>query len=245
MPVVWGQLKIHNKVSADLTDASQPRSISLQAGAAHVAGVLRDRIVKGEIAAGYRLVERQLSRELNVSRTPIREALKLLEADGLIEISLHRGAVVCEYRPEDAFALFDAIAVLEGLAAKRLCEAMTPDILQELEDLHGMMVGHYRAGRRNDYFDLNTVIHDLIIRRAGNPVLATTHERLMVRARRGRFIAIMNPDRLAHAVSEHEALMHMFRTGDARHAATVWEQHLRHTGEAVAEALRDSKSAKN
>ena len=225
-----------------MTDVSQQFSNSLKAGAAHVAGLLRDRIVKGEIAAGDRLIERQLSKELDVSRTPIREALKLLEADGLIEISLHRGAIVSEYRPEDASALFDVIAVLEGLAAKRLCETMTSDLLQKLEDLHGKMLEHHRAGRRNDYFDLNTVIHDFIIRHAGNPMLATTHERLMVRARRGRFIAIANPERLAQAVSEHEALMHMFRTGDAQHAATVWEQHLRHTGDAVSTALRDSRS---
>lgn len=226
-----------------MTGAPQQYMDSLKAGASHVARLLRDRIVKGEIEAGDRLIERQLSQELDVSRTPIREALKLLEADGLVEISLHRGAIVSEYRPEDASALFDVIAVLEGLAAKRLCERLTPDLLQKLEDLHGTMLEHHRAGRRNDYFDCNTVIHDFIIRHSGNPMLPTTHERLMVRARRGRFIAIMNPVRLAQAVSEHEALMHMFRTGDALHAGTVWEQHLRHTGETVSEALRDSRSA--
>ena len=228
-----------------MTDALQQHSDNAKAGAAHVAGLLRDRIVKGEIAAGDRLIERQLSKELDVSRTPIREALKLLEADGLIEISMHRGAIVSEYRPEDASALFEVIAVLEGLAARRLCAAMTSDRLQKLEDLHGTMLEHHRAGRRNDYFDCNTVIHDFIIRHSGNPMLETTHERLMVRAKRGRFIAIMNPDRLAQAVSEHEALMHMFRTGDAQHAATVWEQHLRNTGETVAEALLDSINANN
>lgn len=226
-----------------MTDALQQRSDNATAGAAHVAGLLRDRIIKGEIAAGDRLIERQLSKELDVSRTPIREALKLLEADGLIEISMHRGAIVSEYRSEDASALFDVIAVLEGLAAKRLCETMTPDLLQKLEDLHGTMLDHHKAGRRNDYFDCNTVIHDFIIRHAGNPMLETTHERLMVRARRGRFIAIMKPERLAQAVGEHEALMHMLRTGDAQHSATVWEQHLRHTGETVAEALRNSRNA--
>ncbi|MEM1075471.1 MAG: GntR family transcriptional regulator [Pseudomonadota bacterium] len=213
----------------------------LKAGAAQVADILRDRIIKGKIKAGGRLVERHLSAELNVSRTPIREALKLLEADGLIEISMHRGAIVSDYRPEDAFALFDVIAVLESLAAKRVCEIMTASLLQQLEDMHGDMLAHHAAGRRNAYFDLNTVIHDFIIRHAANPVLATTHERLMIRARRGRFLAIMNPDRLSQAVSEHETLMQMFRDGDVGQAATVWERHLRHTGETVAAALRDSE----
>ena len=86
--------------------------------AEQVAATLRDRIVKGELAPFDRIVERRLSAELNVSRTPIREALKLLEADGLIEITLHRGAIVSEYRPEEAFLLFDVIAMLEGLAAR-------------------------------------------------------------------------------------------------------------------------------
>lgn len=223
-----------------MLNTPQPHTSDPKAGAAHVAAILRDRIVKGEIKAKDRLVERHLSAELNVSRTPIREALKLLEADGLIEISMHRGAIVSDYRPEDAFALFDVISVLEGLAAKRLCEMMTPEVLQRLEDLHGTMLDHHTADRRNDYFDLNTVIHDFIVGRADNPTLTTTHQRLMIRARRGRFLAIMNPDRLVQAVGEHEALMQAFRDGDASQAASVWEQHLRHTGETVASALRDS-----
>ena len=208
-----------------------------KAGAAQVAAILRDRIVKGDIKAKDRLVERQLSAELNVSRTPIREALKLLEADGLIEISLHRGAIVSDYLPDDALALFDVISVLESLAAKRVCETLTPAVLQQLEDFHGMMLDHHNAGRRRDYFDLNTIIHDFIIRQAANPMLLETHERLMIRARRGRFLAIMNPERLSQAVSEHETLMQAFRNKDASLAENVWEQHLRHTGETVAAAL--------
>ena len=142
-----------------------------------------------------------------MSRTPIREALKLLEADGLIEITLHRGAIVSEYRPEEAFLLFDVIALLESLAARRVCENITAETLQRLEDFHGEMLDHHRAGRTNDYFDINTIIHDYIVESSSNSVLIATHERLMIRARRGRFLAILNPDRLTQAVSEHEDLM--------------------------------------
>lgn len=220
--------------------ARPPLSSDQKAGATQVAAILRDRIVKGEIKSQDRLVERQLSAELNVSRTPIREALKLLEADGLIEISLHRGAIVSDYRPKDASALFEVIAVLESLAAKRVCETMTPTLLQHLEDLHGRMLDHHRAGRRNDYFDHNTIIHDLIIKHAANPMLVSTHERLMIRARRGRFLAIMNPDRLAQAVGEHDALMQAFRAKDTDKAGQIWEKHLRHTGETVAASLSES-----
>jgi DNA-binding GntR family transcriptional regulator len=102
------------------------------------------------------------------------------------------------------------------------------------------MLEHHRAGRRNDYFDLNTMIHDFIVQQAANPVLLATHERLMIRARRGRFLAIMEPDRLTQAVSEHEELMQAFRTRDAHAATRVWEKHLRHTGETVSTALSTS-----
>lgn len=218
-----------------------PSNQNTKAVAEQVATVLRDRIVKGELAARDRIVERQLSAELNVSRTPIREALKLLEADGLIQITLHRGAIVSEFRPKDAFALFDVIAVLESLAAKRVCEAMTSSILQRLEDYHGTMMDYHKDGRTNDYFDHNTLIHDFIIETSANPILNMTHQRLMIRARRGRYLAILDPERLEQAVSEHESLLCAFREGQAETAAKVWETHLRHTGETVAAVLLAEK----
>lgn len=218
------------------TDTAKPPSP--KAVAEEVAAILRDRIVKGELAPLDRIVERRLSAELNVSRTPIREALKLLESDELITISLHRGAHVSQYRPEDAEALFDVISVLEGLAARRLAEGITPATLQHLEDLHGEMLEFHRLGAATDYFDINTVIHDIIVNHCGNPVLAANHRRLIARARRGRYLAIVDPHRLAQAVAEHEAIMQAFRARDPDMAARVWETHLRHTGETVADVLR-------
>jgi DNA-binding GntR family transcriptional regulator len=224
---------LHNEATVDTNKPPSPKAV-----AEEVAAILRDRIVKGELAPLDRIVERRLSAELNVSRTPIREALKLLESDELITISLHRGAHVTEYLPQDAEALFDVIAVLEGLAARRLAEVITPATLQRLEDLHSDMLECYRSEAATDYFDINTVIHDIIVDHCGNPVLAANHRRLIARARRGRYLAIVNPDRLAQAVAEHEAIMQAFRLRDPDAAADVWETHLRHTGETVANVLR-------
>lgn len=217
-----------------------PVSKNPKAVAEQVAAILRDRIIKGQLAPRDRIVERQLSAELDVSRTPIREALKLLEVDGLIDITLHRGAVVCDYRPEDAVALFDVIAVLEGLAARRFCAAVTEETLQKIEDLHRDMLEHHAAGRMGAYFDVNSVIHDAIVAGSGNPELQATHEKLMIRARRGRFLAIMKAERLAEAVAEHEILMRCLHARDAEGAAQIWETHLRHTGETLADVLGQS-----
>ena len=203
-----------------------------------VADVLRDRIIKGVLPAGERLVERKLSAELNVSRTPIREALKLLQADSMIDISRHKGAQVKEFSAQQALELFDVIASLESLAAERLAERITEDQLDALEQLHEKMLTQYRAGNADEYFNLNSEIHEKILTSCGNPILQQIHTKMMARARRGRFMAIMNPDRLRAAVQEHELLMIAFRAKDAEAARKIWRLHLLHTGQTVKEVLR-------
>jgi DNA-binding GntR family transcriptional regulator len=211
--------------------------------AAHaVAETLRNRIVKGDLLPGTRIVERKLSAELQVSRPPVREALKLLRADGLIEISLHRGAQVTAYSAAEALNLFDVIAVLESRAARHLTARFDADLLDRLEGLHAQVVHHHRRGALDAYFAANSAVHDTIVAECGNPELADAHRRLMMRARRGRFLAIMDSDRWSQAVAEHEALMAAIRSGDAASAAGVWDQHLQHTGEAVAAILREAET---
>ncbi|SFA73943.1 transcriptional regulator, GntR family [Poseidonocella pacifica] len=202
-----------------------------------VADTLRDRIVKGIYPPGSRIVERTISAELNVSRTPVREALKLIAADGLIVISRNKGAQVVQYSPQEALALFDVIASLESLAAERLVESIDAQTLDLLEEMHDRMMTYYKIGSHDDYFDTNSEIHDFIIECCGNAIVAETHRKLMARARRGRFLAIMQPNRLTEAVSEHDELMEALRTKDAERAAKVWRRHLLHTGETVAALL--------
>ena len=212
-------------------------SVAATASAERVAEVLRDRIVKGEFPAGARLKERALSVELAVSRTPVREALKLLQADGLVEISLHKGAQVVGYTPREAVNLFELIAVLEALAAERLAARIDTATLARLETLHARMLRQYEAGDAIAYFDLNTEIHDTIVAASSNPELIDSHKRVAARARRGRFLAIMDAERWREAVGEHEAVMRAFRRRDPAAAARVWRLHLDNTGATVAAAL--------
>lgn len=215
-----------------------PPAGDVTAVAQWVADVLRDRIVKGVLPAGTRIVERKLSAELEVSRTPVREALKLLHADNLIDISRNKGAQVKVFSAPEASELFDVIASLESLAAERLAETITKDQLDVLEHMHASMLAKLDAGEADAYFDINSEIHDTILRECGNPILQEMHTKLMARARRGRFMAIMNPDRLKTAVDEHEQLMSAFRDKNAEAARQVWRIHLLQTGESVQEILR-------
>lgn len=222
----------------EATAPSEPTAI-----AQWVADVLRDRIVKGSYPPGARLVERKISAELEVSRTPVREAIKLLDADGLIGISRNKGAQVLQLGPEEARKIFDVIAVLESLAAERFAEALAPEQLETLEELHDRMMVFHKIGSHMDYFDTNSEIHDFIMENCGNPIVIETHKRLMARARRGRFLAIMRPERLIEAVAEHEALMAALRQGDAAAVAQIWRAHLLHTGETLAMLLAQSEPA--
>lgn len=215
----------------------------LTAVAEWVADILRDRIVKGVLPAGARIVERKLSAELDVSRTPVREALKLLQADSLIEISRHKGAQVKDFSAQQALELFDVIASLESLAAERLAEHITADQLATLEHMHARMMAHHDAGQADAYFDINTEIHDTILAECRNPILQQMHTKLMARARRGRFMAIMNQDRLKTAVDEHEQLLVALRSNDTEAARKIWRQHLLQTGQSVVEVMLNQNKA--
>ncbi|MCC5999856.1 MAG: GntR family transcriptional regulator [Pararhodobacter sp.] len=226
-----------------LPAATDPAALSNErAMALAVVRHLREAVVTGKLKPGDRIVERQLSAELNISRTPVREGLKLLELDGLVSISRNRGAEVTAFTPDEALRLFDVIAALEGLAARRLAESAGADTMNRLEELHGQMVFHYNRSQIDLYFGINSAIHDLVVAACGNPELAETHGRLMLRARRGRYMAIMSPDRWRQSVAEHEALMAALRARDPDAAASAWAAHLRHTGETLARALAEDSA---
>jgi len=222
----------------DIIGSTEPSRVSPRAAAEAVAATLRERIIKGELTSGQRIVERKLSAELAVSRTPVREALKLLQADGLVEISRNSGARVARYTAEQVYALFDVIAALESLAAQRCAERITDAELDQLEEMHDMMLTYFKIGNHEDYFEVNSAIHDAVIRFSGNPTIADAHQRLIARARHGRFIAIMDPARWRQAVQEHELLMEALRARDGDAAAAIWRTHLLHTGESSVEVMR-------
>jgi DNA-binding GntR family transcriptional regulator len=208
-----------------------------EALAEQVAASVRDMIIRGTLSPGERVVERKLCLELGVSRTPMREALKLLRQDGLIEISLNRGARVAAYGAREADGLFEVIAQLEAMAAARFVRVAPASAVARLEVLHRQMLALHEARRLDDYFDVNSAIHELIVTGAGNPTLIESHRRLMVRARRGRYMAIMDEARWEQAVREHEALMAALRAGAAEAAGVVWREHLLNTGRSVVAVL--------
>ena len=205
--------------------------------ARQVADLLRDMIIRGALPPGGRIVERSLCQSLDVSRTPLREALKLLEAEGLVEISQNKGARIMSFTPIEASRLFEVIAGLESLAAELAARRMSDEELARLDALHARMCAHYERQEKDPYFELNTLIHDAVVRACDNPILIATHASLMLRARRGRYMAIIDPLRWEESVGEHTALMAALHARDAEAARRVWRRHLIRTGETVCAVL--------
>jgi DNA-binding GntR family transcriptional regulator len=198
-----------------------------------IAHHLRESIIRGEIAPGTRLNLPELAIGLGVSTTPLREALKILAEEQIVEWTPGRGARVAPIRIDETEALFEVIASLEALAAEKAATRATASEIAELETVHARMRGHFDAGERSLYFELNTQIHERVLALADNAVLCAAHARLQVRARRGRYLAIADAARWREAMGEHEELMQAMRGRDGARAHEVWRLHLVQTGAAV------------
>jgi DNA-binding GntR family transcriptional regulator len=191
-----------------------------------VAQRLREMIVSGELKGGEKVPVSALSKEIGVSLTPLREALKVLAEEQLVELSPNRGARVVPVTPEEARSIFEVISALEGAAAELAAKRMTAEQLATMENLHARMRAHYLAGEREPYFRLNREIHNAIVEYAGNPILLHMRSKLSAHAERIRFMAVMEGTRRPQAMQDHEDLMEAFRKRDGRQAMEIWRRHL-------------------
>ncbi len=198
---------------------------------------LRDMIVEGDLAPGERVPEKALCERFGVSRTPLREALKVLASEGLLELLPNRGATVVGLTAADVDELFPIMGALEGLAGELACAHVTEEEIAEVRALHYQMVLHYTRSELPPYFRLNQQIHERIIDAARNPSLARTYRGLAGRIRRARYLANMSKARWARAVEEHEAILAALADRNGARLAQILKAHLRNKCETVKESL--------
>jgi len=204
---------------------------------------LRDRIVQGELAPGARLNERVLCAELGISRTPLREAIKMLATEGLVELLPNRGAIVT---PLKAATIADTLAVmgaLESLAGELACANATEADLAEIRALHFEMLAHHARRELAAYFRYNQLIHMKIVESSGNPVLTNTYRQLNANVRRARYMANLSQDRWDAAVREHEEILAALTARDAARLKRLLAEHLAHKLTSVMAALAGSEVA--
>ena len=198
---------------------------------------LRALVIEGELAPGGRVPERALCERFQVSRTPLREALKVLASEGLLELLPNRGAMVSRLTIADVEEVFPVMGALEALAGELACANITEEELAEVQALHYQMVLHYTRGELPAYFRLNQAIHEKILAAARNRVLSSHYRSLSGRIRRARYLANMSKARWAKAVEEHAAILAALAARDGAGLSEILKAHLHNKCETVKEAL--------
>ncbi len=211
-----------------------PRGDSSEAGGSArallhdgVAARLRDLIVEGRLAPGERLNERVLCERFAVSRTPLREAIRILVSEGLVELKPHRGAVVSEFTTRTAEETFEVLAAIEALAGRLACARASEADLAEIRALHFEMRAEHARGNLSGYFRLNQRIHARIVECAGNAVLESVFRQLNAHMLRARYMANLSRERWDQAVGEHERILEALCARDPRRLETELGAHLR------------------
>ncbi len=193
----------------DLAESDPSPSLSGPRGrrASFVAERIRDMIIAGDLPAGGRISERMLTEGLGVTRTPLREAFKILEAEGLVRIVPNRGAEVMALSLAEVDAAIEVLIGLESVAAEFACARGTPAEFAAIAELHRRMVECQRAGDLMGYFRLNQDIHQHIVDCAHNAPLSRVYRTESARIRRYRFAGNRSAQRWARAVAEHEQIL--------------------------------------
>jgi DNA-binding GntR family transcriptional regulator len=198
-----------------------------------VADHLRREVAEGVLEPGLRLDETELAARLSVSRTPVREALRLLAAEGLLQIRARRGCFVAEVTLQDQREILPILAQLEGWVAGEVANRASADDLSRLDALHQNLEAHAAARNGERYSEAKDLFHaalpDLFGNRTLRGLLGALRGRLALARRR----SLAQPGRMAASLAEHRALMRALRVRDAERAQAVMREHLLHQLDAL------------
>ena len=199
---------------------------------------LKSLLVEGKIAPGSKLNERELAERLNVSRTPIREAIRRLAADGLVELIANRSAIAVQLSIDDVIHTFDVIAELEGYSGELAAKNISDSTLSELEALQYEMMASYARRDLSSYYKLNLRIHRLINQAANNPVLATLFSQVNSRIEALRFRSNQDGVKWEKAVEEHQEMLDALKARDSARMRKVMITHVTNKRDVVVQLLK-------
>ncbi|KGM33971.1 GntR family transcriptional regulator [Inquilinus limosus] len=202
-----------------------------------IVGRIRDMVIEGVLPPGARIHEGQLGAQLGVSRTPLREALKYLASEGLLDLVPGRGAVVKRFSAKEVQDMLAVLGLLEAEAGRLACADAADAGIREVRALHDRMLEHYRRRERLEYFKLNQAIHSAILHLSGNAALVTVHGILQSRLKRIRFIGNGSEEKWAAAVADHEEMIAALEARDPERLAAILSAHMRESWNRVREAI--------
>ncbi len=212
---------------------------------AQVVETLREMIVETQLVPGERIDEKNLCQVFGISRTPLREALKVLASEGLVDLLPNRSSRVTPLTQKNVGELFEVLSWLDFQAGQIAARRATKRDVADLRNIHERMMRHHRARERLSYFRLNRELHTKIAEIAGNSVLSSIYANLMAQAQRARFIAIQSQNHWDRGVQEHKAIIAALAAGDSLRLGQLLMDHVRETGRMVEMSFvpAESKSA--
>ena len=198
-----------------------------------VVSAIRDIIFNGELIGGQRVPEKVLCEKLSISRTPLREALKVLASEGLLVLLPNRGARIARLTTAEVDEMFPVMGALEGLAGEIACRRISDDEIDEIRALHYQMAAHHKRGELSEYFAANQQIHGKIMAATGNATLGEIYASLAGRIRMARYRANFSQTRWDQAMAEHEEILAALAERNGPRLTKVLRIHLENTCETV------------
>lgn len=202
-----------------------------------VASRVRDLIIEGTLEPGSRIDEAHLIEELGVSRTPFREALRTLAAEGLVIVRPSKGSIVRKLTPKDVFSMLEVLGHLERLAGELACERASDAEIADLIALHDRMMECYRSRARMPYYKMNQEFHARLAELSKNETLREMQANIQARLKRIRYIGNQQPDSWAGAVDDHEEMVRALKDRDGSRLGEAMASHLDKTWERVKDSI--------
>ena len=204
-----------------------------------VFNTLRDAILTGKLVPGERLMENQLAEKLGVSRTPVREALRMLELENLVELVPRKGAQVLDMSEKDITNILEVRSALEGLATSLACKKMSKEDLQQLKNLE---VAFEKAVADNDvehFVDIDEDFHDLIFAATENDKLISIFRNLRIQLYRYRMAQAKNNETsMSTIVAHHRSIIRAIENHDAEEGASIAQGHIKYQTESILRFVR-------
>jgi len=181
---------------------------------------VKEAIATGRMRPGEKICETRLAEDLGISRTPLREAIQTLEAEGFLKLVPRKGAVVSEYSKKDIQDIYEIKAALEGLAARLATENQSSSDLDKMVDINAQLKAMTLSGEKSvsRFFKLHNQFHDIFLKAAGNERLYQLNCHLMEPLKRFRLTSIAIPGRFEESVKTHDEIINLFKEKDAKKA---------------------------
>jgi DNA-binding GntR family transcriptional regulator len=209
-----------------MNEATPPPKITRKSLHAELVDRLQPLIIGGELKPGSKVPEKMLCARFGVSRTPMREALKVLASDGLVRLEPNRGAWVTPVTISEVQEVFPVLGALEALSGELACASITEAEIEAVRALHEEMLRSYAERDLDAYFSINQRIHRAILLAARNNTLTTSCQALSLRMQRARYLANMTEGRWYAAVQEHEKIMEHLAARDGKALAQTLLDHM-------------------